>query len=201
MANSVVMGPSVLEQKMHYPVMTERQVAARWKISLKTLRRWRLDGEGPVWHKLFHHVRYHEADILEFERQGAQHWQAILGERERVPRVVTHPPKVADETQLPDAAEPDVQYVSAKEVIEATQLPAHLFTDRDQRYYKRIPHLLLVGNVRFSLDAVLQWELANSIPGRAKGVNEASATPPLEPEPKAPARIPKWYELANGTEQ
>lgn len=32
---------------MHYPVMTERQLAFRWKISLKTLRRWRLDGEGP----------------------------------------------------------------------------------------------------------------------------------------------------------
>lgn len=44
MANSVVMGASVLEKEMHYPVMTERQAAARWKISLKTLRRWRLDG-------------------------------------------------------------------------------------------------------------------------------------------------------------
>lgn len=54
------MGPSVLEKKMHYPVMTERQVAARWKISQKTMRRWRLDGEGPTWHKLFHHVRHHK---------------------------------------------------------------------------------------------------------------------------------------------
>lgn len=44
---------------MHYPVMTERQVTARWKLSLKTLRRWRLDKEGPTWHNLFHHVRYH----------------------------------------------------------------------------------------------------------------------------------------------
>ena len=25
-----------MEKKMHYPVMTERQVAARWKVSLKT---------------------------------------------------------------------------------------------------------------------------------------------------------------------
>ena len=41
MANSVVMGSSDLEKKMHYPVKTERQLAARWKISLKTLRRWR----------------------------------------------------------------------------------------------------------------------------------------------------------------
>ena len=42
------MGASVLEKKMHYPVMTERQLAARWQVSLKTLRRWRLAGEGPV---------------------------------------------------------------------------------------------------------------------------------------------------------
>ena len=47
---------------MHYPVMAERQLALRWKISLKTLRRWRLDGEGPSWHKLFQHVRYHVDD-------------------------------------------------------------------------------------------------------------------------------------------
>jgi hypothetical protein len=33
---------------MHYPVMTERQVAARWKLSLKTLRRWRLDHTEPA---------------------------------------------------------------------------------------------------------------------------------------------------------
>lgn len=37
--------------------MTEKHVADRWQVSLKTLRRWRLDGEGPVWHKLFRHVR------------------------------------------------------------------------------------------------------------------------------------------------
>ena len=61
---------------MHYPMMTERQVAARWKLSLKTLWRWRLDKEGPIWNKLFHHVRYHETDIFEFERQSAQHWMS-----------------------------------------------------------------------------------------------------------------------------
>ncbi len=31
------METSILEKKMHYPVMTERQVAARWNVSLKTL--------------------------------------------------------------------------------------------------------------------------------------------------------------------
>jgi hypothetical protein len=158
MANSVVMGASVLEKKMHYPVMTERQVAFRWKISLKTLRRWRLDGEGPIWHKLFQHVRYHAADILEFERQSAQHWMAILGDGERVPCAVTHPPKVDADPQPADTAEPELQYVNAKEVVEATGLPAHLFTDRVERERKRIPYLLLVGNLRFSLEANLSLE-------------------------------------------
>jgi hypothetical protein len=50
--NSVVMASSVQEKKMHYPVITEKDVADRWQVSLQTLRRWRLDGEGPVWHKL-----------------------------------------------------------------------------------------------------------------------------------------------------
>lgn len=186
---------------MHYPVMNERQIAARWKISLKTLRRWRHDGEGPVWHKLFQHVRYHEADILEFERQGAQHWQAILGERERVPRIVTHPPKaVASDEPVPDSAETDIQYVSAKDVALVTQLPAHLFADRAERYRKRVPHLLLVGNVRFSLDAILQWELENSVRGIAKRLILPTIAPAPEPEPQPPAHVPKWYELARAQE-
>ena len=178
---------------MHYPVMTERQLAFRWKISLKTLRRWRLDGEGPVWHKLFQHVRYHEADVLEFERQSAQHWTSILGDGERVPRAVTHPPKAAGDPQTSDAAEPELQYISAKEIIEATSLPAHLFNDRIERERKRIPHLLLVRNLRFSMDAILQWELANSVRG---GVPEAvvQIVEP-EPEPDASSRVPRWHEL------
>ena len=42
-------------------------------------RRWRRDGEGPVWHKLFRHVRYHEADVLEFEHSSAKHLMTLLG--------------------------------------------------------------------------------------------------------------------------
>ncbi|NBO83576.1 MAG: hypothetical protein EBU75_12400 [Betaproteobacteria bacterium] len=37
MATRGVMGASVSEKKMHYPVMTERQLASRWKISLNVL--------------------------------------------------------------------------------------------------------------------------------------------------------------------
>jgi hypothetical protein len=56
--NSVVMESTVQEEKMHCPVVTEKHLADRWQVSLKTLRRWRLDGEGPVWHKLFRQVAY-----------------------------------------------------------------------------------------------------------------------------------------------
>ncbi len=184
-----------MEKKMHYPVMTEKQVAFRWKISLKTLRRWRLDNEGPLWHKLFHQVRYHEVDILELERQSAQHWMAILGDGERVPRSVTHPPKNAGDSQPPDTAEPEVQYVSAKEIVEATSLPASLFTDRVERERKRIPHLLLVKNLRFSLEAILQWELANSVRGDAQKPATQSAAPVQERQADVQSRVPRWYEL------
>lgn len=116
--------------KMHYPVMTEQQVAVRWKISLKTMRRWRQDKVGPAWHNLFHHVRYHEADVFEFEQQSAQHWLTILGDRERVPRIATHPPKgAADRKEQNTPPDPMVIYVSSKEVAEATGLPIYLFRD------------------------------------------------------------------------
>lgn len=183
---------------MLYPMMTERQVAIRWKISLKTLRYWRHVDKGPVWHKPFRHVRYHEGDILEFECKSAQHWMTILGDGERVPRAVTHPPKTVVEYQSLDATEFEVQYVSAKDVVEATSLPAHIFTDPIERARKRIPHLLLVGNLRFSLEAILQWERANSVRGCAQKPEPQPIPVEIEHQPAAPACVPRWYEIARG---
>ncbi|VVE50727.1 hypothetical protein PCE31106_04646 [Pandoraea cepalis] len=124
---------------MHYPVMTEKHLADRWQVSIKTLRRWRLDNEGPVWHKLFRHIRYHEADILELERSSAQHLMALLG--------INREFKSAE----PDAilgqgldAEAANHYRTAKEIAEAASLPNHLFWDRAERNSKRLPHLMLV---------------------------------------------------------
>lgn len=171
---------------MHYPVMTEKHLADRWQVSLKTLRRWRLDGEGPVWHKLFRHVRYHEADILEFEHRSAQHLMTLLGiNREFKPAE----PDATLGQGLDDKAER--HYLSAKEIAEATSLPIHLFRDQAERNRKLVPHLMLVGNLRFSLPAILEWELAYSVVGNAAGAatEEAEATP----EPSVPAK--RWHEL------
>ncbi|MCS6767001.1 MAG: helix-turn-helix domain-containing protein [Candidatus Protistobacter heckmanni] len=166
--------------------MTEKHLADRWQVSLKTLRRWRLDGEGPVWHKLFRHVRYHEADILEFERRSAQHLMTLLGiNREFKP---AEPEAILGQDLDADA---DGHYLSAKEVAEAASLPINLFRDQAERNRKCVPHLMLVGNLRFSLPAILEWELAHSVVGNAAGPTAEEAAAP--PEPSVPAK--RWYEL------
>ncbi len=177
-------GTSGLEKKMRYPVMTEKHVADRWQISLKTLRRWRLDGEGPVYYKLFRHVRYHEADVLEFERRGARHLMTLLG--------INREFKPADEDGGMALDSQESRYLTAKDAAEAATLPIHIFQDRAERERKQIPHLMLGGNLRFSLPAILEWEIANSVPGNAASAVVEEAEAPAE----APVPVKRWYELA-----
>ena len=171
---------------MHYPVMTEKHLADRWQVSLKTLRRWRLDNEGPVWHKLFRHVRYHEADVVEFERRSAQHLMTLLGiNREFKP---AEPEATLDQGL---DAEAESHYLTAKEIADAASLPIYLFRDQAERRRKRVPHLMLVGNLRFSLPAILEWEMANSVPGKAAVATVEEVESPAEPQ--VPAK--RWYEI------
>ncbi len=178
---------------MDYPVMNESQVARRWKISLKTLRRWRATGEGPCWHKLFNLVRYYVADVLEFECRGAQHWSTLLVEGEAVPAIVTQAPAQQPPAQ---AAEPATHLVHAKDVVQATGLPRYWLTDAMMRKKKRVPHVVLVGNVRYSLEAIWAWEKENSVVGRP--AERKPAVRPVRPAPPAePA--PRWHEVARAT--
>jgi len=180
------MGSTVQEKTMHYPVMTEKHLADRWQLSLKTLQRWRLNGEGPLWHKLFCHVRYHEADILEFEQRSAQHLMTLLGINREFK------PITPDADQDLDA-ETAGHYLTAKEIAKAASLPIHFFLDRAQRNRKYVPHLMLIGNLRFSLPAILQWEMANSVKGGvAAAAGEAAASPE---KPSGPAK--RWYEIVS----
>ena len=171
---------------MHYAVMTEKHLADRWQLSLKTLQRWRLNGEGPLWHKLFCHVRYHEADILEFEHRSAQHLMTLLGiNREFKP--------VKPDADQDLDAETAGHYLTAKEIAKAASLPIHFFRDQVERNRKYVPHLMLVGNLRFSLPAILQWEMANSVKGGvAAAFREAAASPE---KPSEPAK--RWYEIVS----
>lgn len=48
--------------------LTEIQVAERTRISLKTLRRWRLENRGPKYSKFGSLVRYGEGDLIQWEQ-------------------------------------------------------------------------------------------------------------------------------------
>jgi transcriptional regulator with XRE-family HTH domain len=179
---------------MHYPVMTQYQVATRLKIAVKTIRRWRQENIGPIWHKLFHYARYYEADIFEFERQGAQHWLNIHDKGDSLCRVYEQSPTPADGSDS-EVKKSLIQYLTANEISQVTQLPGYIFSDRQQRKRRKIPHLLAgCGCVRFSLNAVWQWELANSVVGTAKQPNPPVTRIESEPE-SPPSPIPRWYDL------
>ena len=70
-------------------------------------------------------MRYHEADIIEFERRSAQHLMTLLGiNREFKPAEVD---ATLDQGLDAEAAS---HYLTAKEVAEAASLPIHIFRDR-----------------------------------------------------------------------
>lgn len=49
-------------------VLTQKELAARWQISHKTLERWRWLGEGPRFFKFGGAVRYKIEDIEAYEK-------------------------------------------------------------------------------------------------------------------------------------
>ena len=47
--------------------INQRQLAARWDVSVRTLERWRSQGKGPPYLKLVGHVAYRLMDVEAFE--------------------------------------------------------------------------------------------------------------------------------------
>lgn len=47
--------------------LTEQELARHWRVSSRTLQRWREAGSGPAWFKLNGRVLYASSDILQFE--------------------------------------------------------------------------------------------------------------------------------------
>ena len=108
-----------------------------------------------------------------------------------MPKVVTRPPQEQIETEEDDGA----FYITAQGVIEATGLPKHWFTTPEYRARKQVPHLALVGSIRFSLQAIWEWEQNHSTVGRPPEP-KAPRPPDTEPEPAPLSRVPRWHELA-----
>lgn len=48
-------------------LLRERELAARWGISVRTLKRWRAKAVGPDFIQLGHSVRYDLSDVVAFE--------------------------------------------------------------------------------------------------------------------------------------
>ncbi len=57
-------------------MLRERDLAARWNVSARTLQRWRAAGSGPPWHHFAGSVRYKLGDILNFEHQAKREGSA-----------------------------------------------------------------------------------------------------------------------------
>jgi excisionase family DNA binding protein len=68
------------EVRMSNRFLTENDVAELTKISLGTLRRWRLARKGPKFHKFGSLVRYEESDLEEWRKA-----QPVGGDTRRPP--------------------------------------------------------------------------------------------------------------------
>ncbi len=50
-------------------LIRERDLAERWKKSLRTLQRWRAEGYGPAYLRIGGSIFYRSGDVLAFEAQ------------------------------------------------------------------------------------------------------------------------------------
>lgn len=48
--------------------LTQNELAERWRMSPRSLERWRTEGYGPAWLRLRGHVLYREDDVEAWER-------------------------------------------------------------------------------------------------------------------------------------
>ena len=56
---------------MNDALLTTKLLARRWRISPRTLERWRADSVGPCFLRIGRHIRYRDADVQAFERDHA----------------------------------------------------------------------------------------------------------------------------------
>jgi len=49
--------------------MTEKELAAHWRVTPRTLQRWREEGSGPAWLRIGGRILYPRAEVLAYERR------------------------------------------------------------------------------------------------------------------------------------
>ena len=69
------------ETEMREMCLSQIELAARWRISPRTLERWRWIGDGPRFMKLGGRVIYRVEDVLAFEQQELRDLEEIKAAR------------------------------------------------------------------------------------------------------------------------
>ena len=174
---------------MHYPILLETELAYRWKLSVKTLRTWRQRNVGPRWYTLGRHVRYHVADVLEYEANALPQWLA----HEAVEQHLKRTGKPGKFVVLDDNP-PLASFVDAKTMAAYAKLPYYIFADPKVRNQRQIPHLQVVGSVRYSPLAIWHWEQEQSV------IGQKAPTPPVRKHDRSSApttalKAQRWYEI------
>ena len=119
------------------PFWNERQLAQRWKLSLKTLQRWRSEGIGPVFVKMRSSVFYPIGEIILFEHSRR--------------RRSTY----ESENDLFDVLPNDL--IDALEASAKTGMPLLWFRSPTVRREMGIPHLRTLRKIRFSTSELMMW--------------------------------------------
>ena len=65
-------------------LLSTKLLSRRWNIAPRTLERWRAEGRGPQFVRIGRHVRYRQADIIDFETKNieagcSEHFLPTLG--------------------------------------------------------------------------------------------------------------------------
>jgi hypothetical protein len=174
---------------MHYPILLETELAKRWMLSVKTLRAWRQRNVGPRWYILGRHVRYHVADILVFESHALPQWLALEATEHQLKQT-----SKSGKFVVLDDSPPPANFVDAKTIAAYAKLPYYIFVDPKVRNKRQIPHLQVVGSVRYSPLAVWHWEQEQSV------IGQKAPTPSVRERAPGPAatttlKAPRWYEI------
>lgn len=64
--------PPIQGRVIERRALDEYELSVRWNLSVKTLRRWRTEGLGPVFCKMGSRVNYLITEIEAFERRTAR---------------------------------------------------------------------------------------------------------------------------------
>lgn len=65
-----------------FPRLTEKDVAERLGVTVRTVQGWRQEGRGPRFYKLGRAVRYAEADVVAFLEAAARRSTSDPGPRD-----------------------------------------------------------------------------------------------------------------------